>query len=77
MEKDFLDFFAVLTHHKFGQNCRIGQKVDFVFPILVVGTLNLCLLMLVNAKQELILQVIADLRKRPKTVQMEAFQTLG
>ena len=29
MEPDFFDFFAVYTHHKFGQNCRIGQKFEF------------------------------------------------
>ena len=48
-----------------------------MFPKWVVGTLNLCLLMLVNVKKELVFQVIAELSKRKKTVQIQEFQTLG
>ena len=39
----------------------------FVFAIWVVGTLYLCLLMLVTAKKELELYVTTELKKRPKT----------
>ena len=49
----------------------------FVFPLWVEGNLNLCLFMMVNAKKELVFQVIAEMRKRPKTVQMQEYQTLG
>ena len=40
----------------------------FVFPIWVVGTLNLCLLMLVTAKKESVFYVTTELGKCPTTV---------
>ena len=40
----------IFLPRKFGKNCRIAQKLyKFVFPLLILGTLNLCLLMLVTA----------------------------
>ena len=49
-----------------------------MFPIWVVGTLNLCLLMLVTAKKELELYVTTELRKRPKTTPIsQVFEMLA
>ena len=65
MKKYFFDFFAILTHHKFGQKLQIFVKVEFFlfFPILVVGSLNLCFLMQVNVKKKLVFHLIAKLIK--------------
>ena len=68
--------FPFLIHFDPPKICskfQIAQNIYFlVFPIWVVGTLNFCLLMLVNAKLKFVVHVAANLRKTSQNCSNES-----